>query len=203
MSNAAAEVPVFEIFFLRATRAPALAPEKSGGRQTYKLERELGISAGLIWGACAEATVVYTDRGISKGDTVAAYLYNCPEYLEVFFAALKIRAVPANVNYRYEAGELLALLENSDAEVLVYHRALADRDQLATVARESVAARAYWSWVAHLVRGQGEAARPLAAFWRARCPAISPMRHRNSPPTLMPPSKPASPRKTSPLFSRS
>ena len=32
-----------------------------------KLERELGISAGLIWGACAEATVVYTDRGISKG----------------------------------------------------------------------------------------------------------------------------------------
>jgi hypothetical protein len=32
-----------------------------------RLERELGISAGLIWGACAEATVVYTDRGISKG----------------------------------------------------------------------------------------------------------------------------------------
>jgi hypothetical protein len=36
-------------------------------RDGVKLERELGISAGLIWGACAEATVVYTDRGISKG----------------------------------------------------------------------------------------------------------------------------------------
>lgn len=30
-------------------------------------ERALGIEAGLCWGAMAEATVVYTDRGISRG----------------------------------------------------------------------------------------------------------------------------------------
>jgi len=30
-------------------------------------ERTLGIDAGLIWGKGAEKTVVYTDRGISKG----------------------------------------------------------------------------------------------------------------------------------------
>jgi hypothetical protein len=30
-------------------------------------ERAWGIEAGLIWGAMAEATVVYTDRGISRG----------------------------------------------------------------------------------------------------------------------------------------
>ena len=30
-------------------------------------ERELGIQAGLAWGAEAERTVVYTDRGISRG----------------------------------------------------------------------------------------------------------------------------------------
>lgn len=30
-------------------------------------ERSLGIDAGLLWGACAEATVVYVDRGISAG----------------------------------------------------------------------------------------------------------------------------------------
>jgi hypothetical protein len=30
-------------------------------------ERKLGIDAGLAWGAVAEATVVYTDRGISRG----------------------------------------------------------------------------------------------------------------------------------------
>lgn len=30
-------------------------------------ERKLGIEAGLAWGAEAEATVVYTDHGISSG----------------------------------------------------------------------------------------------------------------------------------------
>lgn len=30
-------------------------------------ERELGIQAGFIWGECADATVVYTDLGISDG----------------------------------------------------------------------------------------------------------------------------------------
>lgn len=30
-------------------------------------ERQWGIDAGLAWGAVAEATVVYVDRGISRG----------------------------------------------------------------------------------------------------------------------------------------
>lgn len=30
-------------------------------------ERQLGIKAGLLWGQKADKTVVYTDRGISKG----------------------------------------------------------------------------------------------------------------------------------------
>lgn len=30
-------------------------------------ERALGINAGLEWGLCADATVVYVDRGISRG----------------------------------------------------------------------------------------------------------------------------------------
>ena len=30
-------------------------------------ERTWGINAGLIWGDAADATVVYTDRGISRG----------------------------------------------------------------------------------------------------------------------------------------
>lgn len=31
------------------------------------LERSIGIRAGLAWGDVAEATVVYRDRGISRG----------------------------------------------------------------------------------------------------------------------------------------
>jgi len=65
--------------------------------------------------------------GIGTGAKVALYLFNCNEYLEAVFAAMKLRAVPVNVNYRYLADELRYLLENSDAEVLVYHGALAER----------------------------------------------------------------------------
>jgi fatty-acyl-CoA synthase len=65
--------------------------------------------------------------GVRAGQTVAIDMYNCPEYLEVFFAALKIRAVPANVNYRYLDEELRQLLQQSDAVALVYHAALRDR----------------------------------------------------------------------------
>jgi acyl-CoA synthetase (AMP-forming)/AMP-acid ligase II len=66
-------------------------------------------------------------EGVGPESKVALYLYNCNEYLETVFATMKVRAVPVNVNYRYLADELHYLLDNSDAEVLVYHGALADR----------------------------------------------------------------------------
>ena len=66
-------------------------------------------------------------HGLGPGSVVACYLYNCPEYFETFLAALKIRAVPANVNYRYGGAELRALLENCEAEALFYDSALRDR----------------------------------------------------------------------------
>src|SRR5262250_476784 len=68
-------------------------------------------------------------RGIRPGAKVAMYVYNAPEYLETCFAAFKLRAVPVNVNYRYLADELHYLLDNADAEVLIYHGALAERVQ--------------------------------------------------------------------------
>ena len=42
------------------------------------------------------------------------FMYNCPEYAETQFAALKMRAVPVNVNYRYLDDELYYLLDNAD-----------------------------------------------------------------------------------------
>ena len=66
-------------------------------------------------------------EGIGAGAHVALFLFNCPEYMECLFACSKLRALSANVNFRYEAGELAALLENADAEVLVFHRSLGER----------------------------------------------------------------------------
>ena len=68
-----------------------------------------------------------TAAGVGAGDTVAIDLYNSSEYLETFYAALKIRAVPANVNYRYLGDEMLHLLEQAEARVLVHHASFASR----------------------------------------------------------------------------
>jgi len=65
--------------------------------------------------------------GIKHESKVALYLYNCPEYLEGTFAALKLGAAPVNVNYRYKEDELSYLLDNSDAEALIYGAEFADR----------------------------------------------------------------------------
>ena len=88
-------------------------------RSTY---REFEARAARLAGAFAA-------HGAGPGTKVAMYLFNAPEYLETTFAAAKLRAVPVNVNYRYLADELLYLLENADAEILVYHGALAERVQ--------------------------------------------------------------------------
>jgi acyl-CoA synthetase (AMP-forming)/AMP-acid ligase II len=67
------------------------------------------------------------DAGLGPHSKVGMYLYNSPEYCEANFAAIKIRGVPINVNYRYLDRELAYLLENADVEALVFHSSLADR----------------------------------------------------------------------------
>ena len=65
--------------------------------------------------------------GLRPDSKVAFYLFNGPEYLEGTFAAFKQRCVPVNVNYRYLTAELLYLLQNSDAEAVLFSAELADR----------------------------------------------------------------------------
>jgi 3-oxocholest-4-en-26-oate---CoA ligase len=75
----------------------------------------------------ARLAAALRDVGLGPDSKVAFYLYNCNEYLEALFACFKLRAVPANVNYRYTADELAYLLDNSDAEALVFHGSLGAR----------------------------------------------------------------------------
>jgi fatty-acyl-CoA synthase len=67
----------------------------------------------------------FAAAGLQPGSKVGLLLYNCSEYYETFLAALKMRMVPFNVNYRYVGSELAYLLDNADCEALVYHRSLA------------------------------------------------------------------------------
>jgi fatty-acyl-CoA synthase len=45
-------------------------------------------------------------HGVGAGSKVGQLLYNSPEFLESYYAGLKIRAVPFNVNYRYTGEEV-------------------------------------------------------------------------------------------------
>ncbi len=67
------------------------------------------------------------DAGLAPHARVGLYLYNGPEYCEANFAALKIRGVPININYRYLDQELAYLLDNADVAALIYHTSLSDR----------------------------------------------------------------------------
>ena len=83
----------------------------------------------ITWGQLdRRASALATDLlavGLTRQSKVAAYLYNCPEYLEAYFAALKVSMVPLNTNYRYGPEEVAYLLGNADAEAVVFHAAFA------------------------------------------------------------------------------
>ncbi|MCC4117601.1 AMP-binding protein [Aromatoleum toluclasticum] len=59
-------------------------------------------------------------QGIGAGDVVGLQMYNSAEYLEAFLAACRVRAIPANINYRYVADELRYLYDNAGPKALFY-----------------------------------------------------------------------------------
>lgn len=60
------------------------------------------------------------DAGVGPGQHVGVHLYNGLEYIATVLAALKIRAVPVNVNYRYVEAELEYLYRDASLVALVY-----------------------------------------------------------------------------------
>ena len=84
----------------------------------------------------------FSEAGLGVGSKIGIYLWNGNEYLESQFAGMKIRGVPININYRYLDEELLYLLDNSDAEALVFHTSLSDR-----VARVKDRAKGVRLWI--------------------------------------------------------
>ncbi|HEY5664762.1 MAG TPA: AMP-binding protein [Ilumatobacter sp.] len=85
----------------------------------------------VTWAAfddrAARIAAALVGAGLGPDSKVGLYLYNGNEYLEAQFATFKMRGVAINVNYRYLDDELWYLLDNADAEALVFHSSLADR----------------------------------------------------------------------------
>jgi len=60
------------------------------------------------------------NKGIHKRDRVAALLYNCPEFIEVYFALAKIGAIFVTLNFRLAGPEIQYMLTNSESSFLIF-----------------------------------------------------------------------------------
>ncbi|MDJ0924218.1 MAG: long-chain fatty acid--CoA ligase [Acidimicrobiia bacterium] len=58
--------------------------------------------------------------GVQKGDRVSVYASNCPEYLDLFWAAGKIGFVLHNLNWRLTVHELRQIVADAEPVVLFY-----------------------------------------------------------------------------------
>jgi 3-oxocholest-4-en-26-oate---CoA ligase len=63
-------------------------------------------------------------RGVGTEDRVAIALYNGIEYIESVFAILKLRAIPVNVNYRYQAAEMRHLFDDAQVSAAIIDASL-------------------------------------------------------------------------------
>ncbi|MFI4933924.1 MAG: AMP-binding protein [Caulobacterales bacterium] len=75
----------------------------------------------------ARAAAALEAAGLARGAKVGIYASNCNEYLEAQFGVFKTGMCPVNVNYRYSEAELVYLLDNAEAEALVFDARFAGR----------------------------------------------------------------------------
>ncbi|WP_276258893.1 class I adenylate-forming enzyme family protein [Haloglomus litoreum] len=62
----------------------------------------------------------FDDAGLGPGDTVAIYLRNSIETLEIFIGAAKAGIIPVPINHRFKAGEIGYVLRDCDASICVF-----------------------------------------------------------------------------------
>jgi long-chain acyl-CoA synthetase len=78
------------------------------------------------------------DLGVAKGDTVALYVLNCPQYVIAYFAALKVGAKVTPISPVYTSKEVKHQLEDSDAETVVCQDILYDNVEKTGIALKNV-----------------------------------------------------------------
>lgn len=68
----------------------------------------------------------FSDLGVGKGETVALYLLNCPQYVMAYFASLRVGAKVTPISPVYTSHEIKHQLLDSDATTIVCQDILYD-----------------------------------------------------------------------------
>ena len=78
----------------------------------------------ITWGVFEEKANrmanMLISRGVKKGDKVAIIMYNCLEWLPIYFGVLKTGAIAVPFNFRYDADEILYCAELAEVDVIVF-----------------------------------------------------------------------------------
>ncbi|HEU5319194.1 MAG TPA: 4-coumarate--CoA ligase family protein, partial [Methylomirabilota bacterium] len=127
---------------------PALVDGPSGRTLTYRQLAE----------AVRRAATGLSQQGFRRGDVLAIYSPNCPEYAVVFNAVASLGGINTTVNPLYTAEELATQLQDSGARFLVTVPAFLDKAR---------AAAAKTGIEAVYVLGTAEGARPFAELLQA------------------------------------
>ena len=108
-----------------------LNPEEADKRRISWKEYELIESdrfqpyrREITWGVFNEKANRFANmligRGIRKGDKVAIIMYNCLEWLPIYFGILKTGAIAVPFNFRYDASEILYCAQLAEVDVIVF-----------------------------------------------------------------------------------
>ncbi len=104
------EIPLSEYLQERARQTPAKAALIYYGREVSYAELDRLSDAFAAW---------LHRHGIKRGDTVAVFLPNCPQFHIAFFGILKLGAVHVPVNPLFKGHELSYELNDTGAKVIV------------------------------------------------------------------------------------
>lgn len=101
----------------------ALVYPERGIRYSYRQFNEI----------CRQVAKGLLALGVKKGDNVAIWAYNVPEWVILMFASAKIGAILVTVNTAYKSSELEYLLKQSDSTTLFMVKSWKDTDYVETL----------------------------------------------------------------------
>lgn len=96
------------------------------------------ISYNKLKGHIDRFATALADMGAKKGDTVAMYLLNCPQFVITYFGALKVGAKVTAISPVYTSHEVKHQLEDSEAKTIVCEDILWDNVEQTGVSFDNI-----------------------------------------------------------------
>src|SRR4051812_14382832 len=103
-----------------AETLPGLLAELAGGGRATLIHGDRAIPAAELADRSARVAGGLRALGIGRGDAVALWLPNRPEWFELHVALARLGALTIAVNTRFRAHEVRDLLERSQARALAF-----------------------------------------------------------------------------------